>query len=91
MRTLLLREDLPRPYRDYHPKTLRKMAESGEIPVPVRIGRKLAWFEDTFQQFLQELDLASEKLAPAKSNNPNWSSDVARAAANKRWSRRASI
>ena len=48
MRTLYLQEDLGDVHKNLHPKTLDRMAARGELPKPVRVGRKKCWFINSF-------------------------------------------
>lgn len=58
MRTLLLQEDLGRPFSEMHRRTLRAMARRGEIPVPVKVGRRDAWYQDEWVAALARLPRA---------------------------------
>jgi hypothetical protein len=63
MRTLLMREDLGRPFSELHRKTLRAMAKRGEIPTPVRIGVRDAWYADEWAEALAKLPRVNGRAA----------------------------
>jgi predicted DNA-binding transcriptional regulator AlpA len=48
-------------------KTVRALIQRGELPPPIRIGRKQFWLKDKFTRWLCDGGIASDEIRSARS------------------------
>ena len=74
MDTMLLREDLPVPFKYMTHRALEKLIDRGEFPRPIRIGKMYVWPEPEVSAHMAALVKGERK---SKSDNPKWSPEYA--------------